>query len=195
MKRVSMIGRLILVFGKARRKKNEKLLFVILLVSILMICTIAHMEGPIVVMDDEIDLLTCEEVLSGVMLDPETLFAYKILPDGTVQIERYCWYHKQVEIPETIQGLRVSRLGDYLFIDVPTEDVFLPNTNIKMSDSTFDFFEGTVWMKANHPYLAFVVAIINKKTNTLEYYRSTETNEDTPKFRYYIEIEDYPTIR
>ena len=41
------------------------------------------MEGPIVVMDDEIDLLTCEEVLSGVMLDPETLFAYKILPDGT----------------------------------------------------------------------------------------------------------------
>ena len=154
-----------------------------------------NMEGPIVVMDDEIDLLTCEEVLSGVMLDPETLFAYKILPDGTVKIERYCWYHKQVEIPETIQGLRVSRLGDYLFIDVPTEDVFLPNTNIKMSDSTFDFFEGTVWMKANHPYLAFVVAIINKKTNTLEYYRSTETNEDTPKLRYYIEIEDYPTIR
>lgn len=48
------------------------------------------MEGPIVVMDDEIDLLTCEEVLSGVMLDPETLFAYKILPDGTVKIERYC---------------------------------------------------------------------------------------------------------
>ena len=117
------------------------------------------------------------------------------MPDGTVKIERYCWYHKQVEIPETIQGLRVSRLGDYLFIDVPTEDVFLPNTNIKMSDSTFDFFEGTVWMKANHPYLAFVVAIINKKTNTLEYYRSTETNEDTPKLRYYIEIEEYPTIR
>ena len=127
MKRVSMIERLIFFFGKVRRKKNEKLLFVMLLASMLMACTTAHMEGPIVVMDDEIDLLTHEEVLSGVMLDPETLFAYKVLPDGTVQIERYCWYHKQVEIPETIQGLRVSRLGDNLFIDVPTDPLTIPS--------------------------------------------------------------------
>lgn len=171
----------------------KSVICIITIVIIILFVSICHAESIVVM--DEYDLLTQDEVSDGVLLDPNTMFAYSILPDKTARIERYCWFHKQVVIPDYIQGYRVSSLGNYLFVDVPTEDVFLPNTDISISDSTFDYYEGTVWMQANHPSLAFVTGIMHRGTNIIEYYISTESFNDSPKFRYYVEIDDYPIAR
>ncbi len=140
---------------------------------------------------DEYDLLTPEEVSSGVLLDLSTLFAYKIQPDGTAMIMRYCWHHEYVQIPETIQGHIVSGLGDYVFLDTGVTNVFLPGTDIHLSDATFDYFDGTVWLQGNHPYLQFVAGIMSREDHTIEYYKNTESKNSTPKFRYWVEIDDY----
>ena len=47
---------------------------------------------------DEFDLLTPDEAAEGVLLDPDTLFAYKILADGSVAIVRYAWFKTQIDI-------------------------------------------------------------------------------------------------
>lgn len=156
---------------------------------ILLICSMGCADELTVM--EEYDLLTPEEVSSGVLLDPSTLFAYRILPDDTVMIVRYCWYHEYVRIPETIQGHVVSCLGDYAFLDTGVTNVFLPSTDIHLSEAAFDYFDGTVWLQGNHPFLQFVAGIMDRNSHTIEYYKNTETKDSTPRFRYWIEIDDY----
>lgn len=161
----------------------------LIVVFIFLICTMGYADELTVM--DEYDLLTPEEVSSGVLLDPSTLFAYRIQSDNTVMIVRYCWHHEYVQIPETIQGHVVSSLGDYVFLDTCVTDVFLPVTDIHLSDATFEYFDGTVWLKGNHPSLQFVIAIMNRESHKIEYYKNTESKDSMPAFRYWIEIDDY----
>ena len=139
---------------------------------------------------DEYSLLTEDEIKDGVMLDPETLFAYTILDDQTVKIERYTWICSDVSIPEEIQGRKVTWLGDYLFLYSPTVNVFLPHTDIHISDAAFDYFEGVVWLPGDHPTLDFAKAIIRKDTHSIEYYCRYDSTFEID-FRRYCEIEDY----
>lgn len=162
---------------------------VLMAAFILLICTTGYADELTVM--DEYKLLTPEEESSGVLLDPSTLFAYRIQPDDTVKIVRYCWHHEQVSIPPKIQGHAVSCLGDYIFLDTCVTDVFLPGTDIHLSDGTFDCFDGTVWLQGNHPFLQFVVGIMDRKSHTIEYYKNTELKDSRPAFRYWIEIDDY----
>ena len=156
---------------------------------ILMICITGYADELTVM--DEYDLLTPEEISSGVLLDPSTLFAYRLLSDDTVMIMRYCWHHEYVQIPETIQGHIVSGLDDYVFLDTGVTNVFLPGTDIHLSDATFDYFDGTVWLQGNHPYLQFVAGIMSREDHTIEYYKNTESKDSMPRFRYWVKIDDY----
>ena len=162
---------------------------VFIVAFILLICAMGYADELTVM--DEYDLLTPEEISSGVLLDPSTLFAYRLQSDGTAMIMRYCWYHEYVQIPETIQGHVVSCLGDYVFLDTGVRNVFLPGTDIHLSDATFDYFDGTVWLQSNHPFLQFVVGIMDRESQKNVYYKNSESKESMPKFRYWIEIDDY----
>lgn len=98
---------------------------------------------------------------------------------------------RAIRIPKAINDLPVSYIGDYIFLDTPVKNVYLPDTDIHISDAAFDYFGGTVWLSAKHPTLKFVMAIVNRDTYQIEYYRDTETTLSAPTFRYWIEINDY----
>ena len=168
----------------------KKVVLVTMAVALTLVSALAWAE-TITVLDDEFNFLTDDEIASGVVLDPDTLFAYRILDDNTVELVRYCWYHADVYIPEEIKGLPVSCIGDYIFLDTPVKNVYLPDMDIHISDAAFDYFGGTVWLSARHPTLKFVMAIVNRNTYQIEYYRDTETILSAPTFRYWIEINDY----
>ncbi len=168
----------------------RKAVLVTMTIVMVIISALAWAE-TITVMDDEFDFLTADEIASGVELDPDTMFAYRILEDGTVELVRYCWYHADICIPKAINDLPVSYIGDYIFLDTPVKNVYLPDTDIHISDAAFDYFGGTVWLSAKHPTLSFVMAIVNRNTYQIEYYRDTETTLSAPTFRYWIEINDY----
>lgn len=159
----------------------------IILIMLIFILALCYAEGYIVY--DEYDLLTVDEVHDGVLLDPDTLFAYKILDDQTVKIIRYTWICSDVDIPEEIQGRKVSCVGDYAFLDTPVKNIFLPNTDIHLSECSFDYCDGVVWVDAKHPTLRIISAIVQKDSLTIEYYHGINSI-NMPKLRNYIEFDD-----
>ena len=57
---------------------------------------------------------------------------------------RYCWFHSQVDIPETIAGKRVSVIGSYAFDETGVKDVFLSHEDIIIDDGAFDYHTGNM---------------------------------------------------
>lgn len=118
---------------------------------------------------DEYELLTQDEVSDGVLLDPDTLFAYKILDDDTVMIVRYCWYHTKVDIPEQIAGKRVSEIGAYAFDETGVKDIFLNHKDIHIDDCAFEYTNATVWIPSDHPTLRIVTGLMHMEENDVDY--------------------------
>ena len=75
---------------------------------------------------DAYELLTPDEVRSGVLFDPDTLFSYRQLDDETIMIVRYTWVTPSVTVPTTIEDLPVVWICAHAFTDTPVEEVTLP---------------------------------------------------------------------
>lgn len=130
------------------------------------------------------------EITAEIHFDPETNFLYMILDDQTINIIRYTGDDENVDIPDTIQGHVVSCLGDYVFKDVATTNIFLSYSDIHLSELTFADYAGTVWIPGNHPTLDLVAGIIRKDTKTIEYYSRIESQARI-KYRRYCIIDEY----
>lgn len=74
---------------------------------------------------DTYDLLTPDEVRSGVLFDSDTLFSYRQLDDETIMIVRYTWVAPSVTVPTTIEDLPVVWICAHAFTDTPVEEVTL----------------------------------------------------------------------
>ena len=164
----------------------KKFVLVTMAVVLTLISALAWAE-TITVLDDEFDFLTDDEIASGVMLDPDTLFAYRILDDNTVELVRYCWYHKTVEIPEAIDGRKVSVIGCYAFEDTGVQDIYLSHEDISIDPYAFKYTHATVWIPAGHPTLRIFSGLIRTKDLSVECYSATGNEE---KYRYYVEFDD-----
>ena len=164
----------------------KKLLTTIIILLLVMVSAVGHAESLTVL--DEYSLLTDDEIEAGVLLDPETLFAYVILDDDTVKLIRYTWISPNVNIPEQIQGKEVSCLGDYAFLDSPTTNVFLSHKDIQIEESAFDYFDGVVWLPGDHPTLSLriIPVLVRNETETIEYYSFGSIT-----YERYVEINDY----
>ena len=162
---------------------NKTISFVVCLVMVLVasLCIAEH-----IVVLDEYELLTQDEVSEGVVLDPDTLFAYKILDDETVKIIRYCWYHKKVDIPEQIAGKRVSEIGAYAFDETGVQDIFLSHEDIHIDDCAFECTNATVWIPAGHPTLQIITGLMRIEERSVE---SCTITENGVKYRYYLEFD------
>ena len=161
------------------------------IITMLLVLSLTNCFADSLTVMDEYDLLTQDEIKAGVLLDPETLFAYVILDDDTVKIIRYTWISPDVSIPEQIQGKQVSCLGDYAFLDSPTTNVFLSHSDIQIEESAFDYFEGVVWLPGDHPTLSLrlVPALVRNETETIEYYSLGSLT-----YNRYVEINDYSEV-
>ena len=164
----------------------KKVVLVVMTVVMAFIYTLAWAES-ITVLDDEYDFLTADEIASGVVLDPDTLFAYRILENGTIELVRYCWYHEMVEIPTTIDGKRVSAIGCYAFVDTGVQDIFLNHEDIRIDPCAFDYTHATVWVPAGHPTLRVFVGLMRIEDSSIECYSCTGNEAN---YRYYIEFDD-----
>lgn len=157
----------------------------VVICMVMVLATHICIAEQIVVMD-EYELLTQQEIDDGVQLDPDTLFAYKILDDDTVYIVRYCWYHTKVDIPEQIAGKRVSEIGAYAFDETGVKDIFLSHEDIHIDECAFEYTNATVWIPAGHPTLRIITGLMRIEEGSIEYYSITENGV---KYKYYIEFE------
>lgn len=160
--------------------------FICVIACIVMMLFMLSCCAESIVVMDEYDILTPDEVLDGVQLDPDTMFAYRVLDDDTIMLVRYCWFHSQVDIPETIAGKRVSVIGSYAFDETGVKDVFLSHEDIIIDDGAFDYTNATIWVPAGHPTLRIVTGLMRKEDASIEYYADTEY---AVKFRYYLEFD------
>ncbi len=99
-------------------------LFVITLLLVTALSAVCFADSLTVM--DEYELLTADEIADGVLLDPDSLFAYSLLEDGTVRLVRYTWVSPRVTVPDAINGIPVSWLGAYAFTDTPVKELELP---------------------------------------------------------------------
>ena len=162
----------------------KKIISVVICMVIVLAAHICIAE-QIVVMD-EYELLTQQEIDDGVQLDPDTLFAYKILDDDTVIIVRYCWYHTKVDIPEQIAGKRVSEIGAYAFDETGVQDIFLSHEDIVIDECAFEYTNATVWIPTGHPTLRIITGLIRIDDSSVDYCISAENGAE---YRYYTEID------
>ena len=96
----------------------------IVLMLMVMFLTVCPADGLMVL--DTYDLLTPDEVEDGALLDPDSLFAYVLLDDDTIKLTRYTWVNPHVTIPADINGVPVSWIGGYAFMDTPVKEIVLP---------------------------------------------------------------------
>lgn len=163
---------------------KETVCIMLLLVFVFTVFTCYSEE--IIVMD-EYDLLSPDEVANGVLLDPETMFAYRVLEDDTVEILRYCWFHTTVEIPTVIDDKRVSSIGSYAFDETGVKDIFLSHEDIMIDECAFDYTRATIWIPAGHPTLRIFTGLMRKEDCSVECYSTTSYEEN---YRYYVEFDE-----
>ncbi len=96
------------------------------LMTLLLVMVLAVSFADSLTVMDEYDLLTQDEIADGVLLDPESLFAYTLLEDGTVMLVRYTWVRTDVAVPAVVTGIPVAWIGPNAFTDTPVEAVTLP---------------------------------------------------------------------
>lgn len=79
-------------------------------------------------------------VLAGAKAEAKTDFTYDLLKDGTVKITKYTGTEKDVVIPETIGGKKVTEIGDSAFMYNKTiTSVKIPYGVKKIGKAAFDF--------------------------------------------------------
>lgn len=115
-----------------------KRLFVILLVVIVSFAVSAYSE--VLTVPEEYNLLTEDEIENGVMLDHYTMFAYTLMDDNTILLIRYTWVRTHVSVPSSINGIPVSALGAYAFLDTPVREIELP-CGIATDSDAFSYSE------------------------------------------------------
>lgn len=99
---------------------------IVFITLLLLVITMTTCFADSLAVMDTYDLLTPDEVKSGVLFDPDTLFAYKPLDDETIMIVRYTWIAPKVTVPAMIEDLPVVWIGAHAFTDTPVEKVTLP---------------------------------------------------------------------
>ena len=95
-------------------------------------------------------------------------FTYIILDDGTVEIIDYARLDDVLTIPDKLDGLTVTGIGDYVFSymeDAWLTTVAIPDSVIRMGDNPF---AGNEYLKdfiisPDHPYLAVVDGVLFSK--------------------------------
>ena len=83
-------------------------------------------------------LLITVMLISGAQAATSGDWGYKVLPDNTVEITKYYGTAKNLRIPETIEGLVVSKLGDQAFLfSHSLTSVTIPDSITQMGDNPF----------------------------------------------------------
>ena len=106
--------------------KRSMLMMVTMMITGLLVIVLAVSFADSLTVMDEYDLLTPDEIADGVLLDPESLFAYALLEDDTVMLVRYTWVVPHMTVPMTVEGLPVSWIGAHAFTDTPVKEIVLP---------------------------------------------------------------------
>ena len=70
----------------------------------------------------------------------ESYFKYYTLSDGTAEISQYIGSAKTVDIPEIIDGKRVTRIGDFAFTtSAGIESITIPNSVTSIGGNAFEY--------------------------------------------------------
>ena len=117
-----------------------------LLVTLSVLLTLLWLSGITEAFDlDDYYPLSLQEVNAGILYDPVSRFSYALQADGTIRLVRYI-EQKEVDIPETINGIPVSSLGRHAFANTTVSDIFLSTTDIRIDDLAFVGCDATIWI-------------------------------------------------
>lgn len=118
----------------------------IILVALSLLLSLLWLSGITETFDlDDCYPLTLQEVNAGILYDPVSRFSYALQADGTIRLVRYI-EKKEVDIPETINGIPVSSLGRHAFANTTVSDIFLSTTDIRIDDLAFVGCDATIWI-------------------------------------------------
>ena len=161
----------------------KKVLAVIITMLLILACTAVHAEAFNI---DDYYPLTPEEVKAGILYDPVSHFSYALQEDGTIRLVRYIQVN-QIDIPEEINGIPVSRLGGYAFYNTSVTDIFLSAADIHIDDFAFDGCNATIWIPGNHPTLSTATVLMRKDPYSAEY---IPESWNIQKLKYYYNFDD-----
>lgn len=117
-----------------------------LLITLSVLLTLLWLSGITEAFDlDDYYPLTQEEVNAGILYDPVSHFSYALQADGTIRLVRYI-EQKEVDIPETINGIPVSSLGRHAFANTTVSDIFLSSTDIRIDALAFVGCDANIWI-------------------------------------------------
>ena len=64
-------------------------------------------------------------------------FSYRVQEDGTIEILEYLGTSKAVKVPDTVEGMEVTRIGNQAFYDSTVETITIPDSITSIGYSAF----------------------------------------------------------
>ena len=64
-------------------------------------------------------------------------FSYRVQEDGTIEILKYLGTSKAVKVPDTVEGMEVTRIGDEAFCYSTVETITIPDSITSIGQSAF----------------------------------------------------------
>ena len=74
-------------------------------------------------------------------------FSYRVQEDGTIEILEYLGTSKAVKVPDTVEGVEVTRIGDGAFYDSTVETITIPDSITSIGRSAFH--ESNLWQNCS----------------------------------------------
>ena len=139
----------------------KKSLFAIMTMLLLALCACAGAEEP-------------EQITSGD-------YVYTLLEDGTAEIVRYSGREAKLTIPEVLDGVRVTSIGDAAFYECSRlTGVTIPDRVTSIGANPFRYCEKLfdVYVSPEHPALATIDGVLfSKADKRLVWYPMTKTDQ------------------
>ena len=74
-------------------------------------------------------------------------FSYRVEEDGTSEILDYLGTSIAVKVPDTVEGVEVTRIGDWAFYDSTVETITIPDSITSIGRSAFH--ESNLWQNCS----------------------------------------------
>ena len=82
-------------------------------------------------------------------------FSYRVQEDGTIEILKYLGTSGVVKVPDTVEGMEVTRIGDEAFCYSTVETITIPDSITSIGQSAF--YSSGLWVL---PLLARKVSLL-----------------------------------
>ncbi len=113
--------------------KKVKRLTAVILSALMAVSAFSALPVSAAVIESNNSVLSSDYLTSGD-------YEYTFLDDGTVEISKYIGSDKEITIPDTIDGKKVTSIGNYVFEHcIGLESITIPENITNIENMAFDY--------------------------------------------------------